>query len=90
MKCIDVLKAERDLFKSKYEGLMGLECECDILRSQVDKARVVEKERDALENRVEELEDCVTNLENEIKRLVMHIELLAEERDQQQVGENRH
>lgn len=85
MKCLDVLKSEKEMYKSKYENLIGLECECDILRAQVEKAKCIEKERDALENQVEDLESCIAEQEDEIRRLVAHIDTLAKGRDNQQV-----
>ncbi|KAG5880211.1 hypothetical protein JTB14_019002 [Gonioctena quinquepunctata] len=84
MKCLEVLKAERDMFKAKYENVLGLECECDILRAQVDRAKTIEVERDALELQVEDLENCIAEQENEIRRLVCHIDVLAKGRDDQQ------
>ncbi|CAH1961199.1 unnamed protein product [Acanthoscelides obtectus] len=84
MKSLEVLKAERDMFKSKYENLIGLECECDILRSQVERAKVIEKERDILENQVEDLENCISEQESEIRRLVCHIDTLAQKDRQQE------
>ncbi|CAH1280640.1 unnamed protein product [Diabrotica balteata] len=84
MKRLEVFKAERDIFKSKYENLIGLECECDILRTQVEKAKTIERERDALETQVEDLENCIAEQENEIKRLVCHIDMMAKERDEEQ------
>nr|CAH7763215.1 unnamed protein product [Callosobruchus chinensis] len=83
MKSLEVLKAERDMFKSKYENLIGLECECDILRSQVERAKLIEKERDTLESQVEDLEMCISDQENEIRRLVCHIDALAQKDNQQ-------
>ncbi|KAJ8920783.1 hypothetical protein NQ315_004924, partial [Exocentrus adspersus] len=84
MKCMDVLKSERDLYKSKYETLIGLECECDILRTQVEKAKLIEKERDSLESQVEDLESCIVEQEDEIRRLVSHIDVLTKGQDEQQ------
>ncbi|VEN54836.1 unnamed protein product, partial [Callosobruchus maculatus] len=84
MKSLEVLKAERDMFKSKYENLIGLECECDILRSQVERAKLIEKERDTLESQVEDLETCISDQENEIRRLVCHIDALAQKDNQQE------
>ncbi|XP_072389008.1 uncharacterized protein [Diabrotica undecimpunctata] len=89
MKRLEVFKAERDIFKSKYENLIGLECECDILRTQVEKAKTIERERDALETQVEDLENCIADQENEIKRLVCHIDMLAKERDEEQANFKR-
>ncbi|XP_056633910.1 centromere-associated protein E-like [Diorhabda sublineata] len=84
IQCMEMFKAERDIFKSKYENLMGLECECDILKAQLDRAKDIERERNYLEFRVEDLEACIADQENEIKRLVCHIDLLAKGRDEEQ------
>lgn len=32
---LEIVMRERDQFKAKYEELLGLECECDILKAQV-------------------------------------------------------
>uniref|UniRef100_A0A6P7FWM8 Uncharacterized protein LOC114333528 n=1 Tax=Diabrotica virgifera virgifera TaxID=50390 RepID=A0A6P7FWM8_DIAVI len=89
LKRSEVFKAERDIFKSKYENLIGLECECDILRTQVEKAKTIERERDTLETQVEDLETCIADQENEIKRLVCHIDMLAKERDEEKTNFKR-
>lgn len=53
MRLYQVLKEEREMYKLKYEQLIGLECEVDILRAQLAKAKIIENEQDLLENQVE-------------------------------------
>lgn len=81
----DAIKAERDMYKQKYEELLGLECECDMLRAQLENAKDVDKERDALQRQVRECECCIADQEDEIKRLVTHVDRLTNGRDDQQV-----
>lgn len=81
----DQIKAERDMYKQKYEELLGLECECDILRSQVDKSKDASKERDALQRQVRECQCTIADQEDEIKRLVAHVDRLSDGKDDQQV-----
>lgn len=81
----DALKNERDLYKQKYEELLGLECECDILRAQLENVKDIDKERDALQRQVRECECCIADQEDEIKRLVTHIDRLTNGKDDQQV-----
>ncbi|XP_060518388.1 uncharacterized protein LOC132697113 [Cylas formicarius] len=81
IKAMDVLRTERDRYKKKYEELSGLECECDILRAQVERARGIESERDALENQIEDLEKSIAEQEEEIRRLVSHIDGLAQSKE---------
>lgn len=81
----DAIKNERDLYKQKYEELLGLECECDILRAQLETVKDIDKERDALQRQVRECECCIADQEDEIKRLVTHIDRLTNGKDDQQV-----
>lgn len=81
----DAIKSERDMYKKKYEELLGLECECDILRSQLERNKNVDKERDALQRQVRECECCIADQEDEIKRLVTHIDRISNNKDDQQV-----
>ncbi|XP_056647336.1 uncharacterized protein LOC130451999 [Diorhabda sublineata] len=84
IQCLEALKAERDIFKSKYEILIGLEHECDLLRDQLDRTKYVEIERNSLEIRLEDLEACLEDQENEKKRLVHYIDTLSKARDEEQ------
>lgn len=85
MKSLDILQAERDRYKRKYEELLGMESECNLLRDQLDKAKLVERERDVLEQQTEDLERCICDQEEEIRRLVAHIDCLAQGKEDQQV-----
>ncbi|XP_057671291.1 uncharacterized protein LOC130903042 isoform X3 [Diorhabda carinulata] len=90
IQCLEALKAERDIFKSKYETLIGLEHECDLLRDQLDRTKYVEIERNSLEIRLEDLEACLEDQENEKKRLVHYINTLSKARDEEQEKFNKY
>ncbi|KAH1024707.1 uncharacterized protein LOC109538520 isoform X1 [Dendroctonus ponderosae] len=85
MKSLDIVKAERERYKRKYEELVGMESECNLLRTQLDKARLIERDRDILEQQTEDLERCICEQEEEIRRLVSHIDCLAQGKEDQQV-----
>lgn len=72
-------------YKEKYDGLCRMENECQALRNQLANAKMLQKERDMLKRQVGDLECCVADLEDEIKRLVGHIDRLTQGRDEQQV-----
>lgn len=84
-KCIESIKAEREMYKSKYEELLGLECECDMLRSQVERAKSISRERDSMQQRLRECECCICDQENEINKLLSHIDRLSAGHEEQQV-----
>lgn len=86
LRMFETIKAERDMYKSKYEELLGLECECDILRAQLANARQTDAERDALMRQVRECECCIADQEDEIRRLICHIDRLTLGNDEQQVS----
>ncbi|XP_044750937.1 restin homolog isoform X2 [Coccinella septempunctata] len=71
-------------YKLKYDGLCKMENECNALRVQLANAKLLQKERDMLRRQVGDLECCVADLEDEIKRLVGHIDRLTQGRDEQQ------
>lgn len=73
------------MYKEKYEDLLGLECECDMLRTQLDRAKDIISERDVLQRQVRDCECCIAEQEDEIKRLVCHVDRLTQGRDDQQV-----
>lgn len=77
MKIFDNLKAERDMYKQKYEDVLDMECKCEMLRAQVDEARNVSRERDHLQKQVEDLEACICEQEDEIKSLVLQVDSLS-------------
>lgn len=83
----DAIKNERDMYKQKYEEMLGLECECDILRAQLEGAKEINKERDALQRQVRDCECCIADQEDEIKRLVTHVDKLTNGKDDQQVNQ---
>lgn len=82
----DAMKSERDMYKQKYEELLGLECECDILKAHLENAKDIDKERDALQRQVRECECCIADQEDEIKRLITHIDRLTNGKDDHQVN----
>lgn len=84
-KCLETIKAEREMYKSKYEELLGLECECDVLRTQIDRAKAVCIEKDVLEDRLQECECLIAEQENEINKLLSHIDRLSQGHEEQQV-----
>ncbi|XP_045470974.1 centrosomal protein of 290 kDa-like [Harmonia axyridis] len=76
-------KMEAD-YKSKFDDLCKMEVECTALRNQLANTKLMQKERDMLRRQVGDLECCVADLEDEIKRLTSHIDRLTEGRDEQQ------
>ncbi|XP_066255166.1 myosin-2 heavy chain-like [Euwallacea similis] len=85
MKAVDVIKAERDRYKRKCEQLIGLESQCILQKTQLDRAKLIEQEKDSLQKQAEDLETYVCKQEAEIKSLVCHINCLAQGEEQQQV-----
>lgn len=79
------LRAEKEMYKQKYEELLGLECECDMLRAQVERFKQLDNEREALLRQIRDCECCIADQEDEIKRLVTHIDRLSQGSNQQQV-----
>ncbi|KAF2879372.1 hypothetical protein ILUMI_26797 [Ignelater luminosus] len=78
------IRAEREMYKQKYEELLGLECECDMLRAQVERFTELDREREALLRQIRDCECCIADQEDEIKRLVTHIDRLSQGSNQQQ------
>lgn len=85
LKALEGIEAERDMYKDKCEELLELEYEAEVLRAQVDRARDILAERDALQRQLREYECCIADQEDEIKRLVSHIDRMTDGRDEQQV-----
>lgn len=85
LKALEGIEAERDMYKDKCEELLELEYEAEVLRAQVERARDILAERDALQRQLREYECCIADQEDEIKRLVSHIDRMTDGRDEQQV-----
>ncbi|KAJ8920804.1 hypothetical protein NQ315_004945 [Exocentrus adspersus] len=83
-KCLENVAAEKEVYKRKYEEVVAFESQGDVLRSQSEKARCVERERDALIKQVGDLECCICEQEEEIKKLVMQIDHLYRNKDENQ------
>ncbi|XP_030749511.1 protein Daple-like [Sitophilus oryzae] len=77
MKIFDNIKAERDMYKQKYEEVLEMECRCEMLKAQVDEARTIGRERDQLQRQVEDLEACICEQENEIRSLVIQVDSIT-------------
>ncbi|KAF7266369.1 hypothetical protein GWI33_020394 [Rhynchophorus ferrugineus] len=77
MKIFDNIKAERDMYKQKYEEVLEMECQCEMLKAQVDEARIIGRERDQLQKQVQDLETCICEQEDEIKNLVLQVDSIS-------------
>lgn len=80
-QCTEILRKERNIFKNRYEYLKDIETECDSLRLQLEKTDAIKYERNYLEVQVEELGTCISEQEEEIHRLVSHIDHLIDNQD---------
>lgn len=86
MKMFDAIKAERDMYKQKYEEVLDMECKCELLKAQVDEARAVGRERDQLQKQVEDLEACICEQEDEIRSLVIQVDGLSKTKNDTNVS----
>lgn len=84
-KCLENAAAEREIYKQKYEEVLTMECQGDALRSQVEEAKHMEREKNALVKQVGDLESCICDQEEEIKKLMMQIDNLCRNKDDNQV-----
>lgn len=78
IKHLEYLKDEQNIWSSKFKNVKELKSECDLLRMQVERAEMMENQRDVLEKQVHELEACISEQENEIHRLLRHIDHLVD------------
>lgn len=74
------------MYKFKYEEVLEMECQCEMLKAQVDEARVVSRERDHLQKQVDDLEACICEQEEEIKLLVLQVDDLSKTKDASSVS----
>ncbi|KAK9888849.1 hypothetical protein WA026_001071 [Henosepilachna vigintioctopunctata] len=70
--------------KSKHDKIRNMEKEYNCLSNQLENVKQLKKEKDMMQRQVGDLECCIADLEDEIKRLVGHIDRLTEGRDEQQ------
>lgn len=84
-KCLENALAERDAYKQKYEDILSMECQCDIVRSQTEENKCLMRERDCLRKQLIDLQSCIHDQEEEIKRLLLHIDELVQNKDQVQI-----
>ncbi|XP_023311145.1 ELKS/Rab6-interacting/CAST family member 1-like [Anoplophora glabripennis] len=80
-KCLEHAAAEKEMYKYKYEEVLSKECQGDMLRSQVEAAKGLERERNALVKQVGDLESCICDQEEEIKKLMSQIDNLSRNKD---------
>nr|CAI5820715.1 unnamed protein product [Callosobruchus analis] len=84
-KCLEAAAGERDLYKQKYEQMVNMECTCETARMQLEDARLVARERDALVKQVGDLESCIRDQEEEIRCCMCEIETLKKNKDATQI-----
>ncbi|CAH1175728.1 unnamed protein product [Phaedon cochleariae] len=83
-KCLESAVMERDAYKQKYEEVLGMECQCEMMREQVDASNKLRREKDALANQVMDLQACIIDQEDEIKRMIAQIDNLMRNKDETQ------
>ncbi|KAF5290777.1 hypothetical protein FQA39_LY14620 [Lamprigera yunnana] len=83
-KHLENIKAEREMYKIKYEEMLEMECHCEMLKVQVEKFKHMEKDRDVLIQQVQDCECCIAEQEGEIKKLIAHIDHMSKGSNDQQ------
>ncbi|KAK4879351.1 hypothetical protein RN001_007497 [Aquatica leii] len=84
VKYLENIQSEREMYKIKYEEMLGLECDCEMLKTQVDKFKDMDKDRSTLINQVRDCECCIAEQEEEIKKLIAHIDNMSKGNNEQQ------
>lgn len=80
IKQLQYLNKEGNILKNKSEGMKRLEDESNAVQLQDEDAELTEDQRRNLKMHVRELEACILEQENEIHRLVSHIDHLVNEK----------
>lgn len=86
VRTLEAVRNERDAYKSKTMELASLQDDYVLLREQAEQVQILTDERDTLIRKVHDLECVITDQENEINRLVMHIDRLSRGADKHQVS----
>ncbi|XP_031343759.1 nuclear anchorage protein 1-like [Photinus pyralis] len=84
VKYLESIKKEREMYKMRYEELLGLECQCEILKAQVDNFKNIDQDREGLIAQLRDCECCIADQEEEIKRLIAHIDRMSDGCNEQQ------
>ena len=63
---LELIKAEREVYKHEYEKLLRFECEYEGSRIQVERAKALNDERDFLWDQIKQLQPCIAVQEGEI------------------------